>query len=775
VYDIGEVDGQPFLSMEYVDGEDLSTSLRRIGRFPEDKAIDIARQLCAGLAAAHERGVLHRDLKPANVMLDGAGKVRVMDFSLATAGETDNVRAGTPAYMAPEQLQGKEVTVKSDVYALGLILYELFTGKRVFDAKTLGDLVNQHESGAITPPTQLVKTLDPAIERAILRCLQPDPSARPASALAVSAALPGGDPLAAALAAGETPSPEMVAAAGGETAALSSGVSVALVLTSVVLLVVNAALADRTLLVARVPFEKSRAVLIDRAAELRQTFGYTTPVQDSASSYYYDDSYVADASRRGAGADGWAELARGRPSAVVFWYRSSPSLLVPYDQTAEVSTGEPPMLTPGMVRMDLDPAGRLVLFRAVPSQRDPPLGTSVNWDALFQAAKLDRSSFTETEPAVLPTTYADERKAWKGTIADVPGTSFTIEASGFRGRPTAFRLAAGRQGGDDNTDSRPGPVARAIGVLIVGGLPIAAAFLARRNVRLGRGDTRGALRAAGFAFVVAVCRYVIVPSHVSGLEEVDRMFATFGNALFWCAVMYVMYLALEPYVRRTWPRILITWSRLVGGDVRDPLVGRDLILGSVAGLFIALAGPAQVMLPALVGKPWGLLNHTKLSPLLGGREVMASLLGAPTNALMNSMFVMLILALIRLGVKGLAGRLGSSLSRIVGSDWVTAVVSALLFLIIVKRNSIDPQYPQLDLAVSLVILAAIIGVALRFGLFAVAVTFLVLDLAGDMPLTLDPAKSYAGPVFLVMAIVLGIGVIGARWASGKALGAKVRH
>ena len=110
VYDIGEVDGHLFLSMELVDGEDLATSLRRIGRFPEDKATEIARQLCAGLAAAHERGVLHRDLKPANVMLDGAGKVRLMDFGLAAVGAVEDIRAGTPAYMAPEQLLGREVT-----------------------------------------------------------------------------------------------------------------------------------------------------------------------------------------------------------------------------------------------------------------------------------------------------------------------------------------------------------------------------------------------------------------------------------------------------------------------------------------------------------------------------------------------------------------------------------------------------------------------------------------------------------------------------------------
>src|SRR5262249_13343322 len=128
VYDIGEASGLLYLSMEYVGGEDLASSIRRIGRFPEDKATDIARQLCAGMAAAHQRGIIHRDLKPANVMLDDEGRVRVMDFGLAIVGTADNIRAGTPAYMAPEQLLGREVTARSDIFSLGLILYELFTG-----------------------------------------------------------------------------------------------------------------------------------------------------------------------------------------------------------------------------------------------------------------------------------------------------------------------------------------------------------------------------------------------------------------------------------------------------------------------------------------------------------------------------------------------------------------------------------------------------------------------------------------------------------------------
>ncbi|HEX8765766.1 MAG TPA: serine/threonine-protein kinase, partial [Candidatus Acidoferrum sp.] len=164
VFDLGEAEGTLFLTMEYVDGEDLASLVRRIGRLSPDKAMEIARQICAGLAAAHERGVIHRDLKPANVMLDGAGKIRITDFGLAGLAASiqgEEARAGTPAYMAPEQLAGREVTTKSDIYSLGLILYEILTGRRAFEAATLQELVRLRESGTITNPSTVVRDLDP--------------------------------------------------------------------------------------------------------------------------------------------------------------------------------------------------------------------------------------------------------------------------------------------------------------------------------------------------------------------------------------------------------------------------------------------------------------------------------------------------------------------------------------------------------------------------------------------------------------------------------------
>ena len=224
VWDIGEAEGQHFISMEFVDGENLASLLRRIGRFPQDKALDVSRQIAEGLAAAHAKGLLHRDLKPANVMLDGQGQVRLTDFGLAGLADSlagQDVRSGTPSYMSPEQLAGREVSVRSDIYALGLVIYELVTGRRAFEGKGLAELARRHRDERPVDPALLVPGLAPAVERTILACLEKEPRLRPPSALVVAAMLGGRDPLEAAIAAGETPSPELVAAA-GETEGLSA-------------------------------------------------------------------------------------------------------------------------------------------------------------------------------------------------------------------------------------------------------------------------------------------------------------------------------------------------------------------------------------------------------------------------------------------------------------------------------------------------------------------------------------------------------------------------
>src|ERR1017187_10310098 len=410
VYDIGEYQGSAYITMEYVDGEDLASLLRRIGRLPSDKAIEIARKLCAGLAAAHDKGVLHRDFKPANIMIDGRGQVLISDFGLAgLAGQVEDgeIRNGTPAYMAPEQLAGKEVSVRSDIYALGLVLYEMFTGKRAFE--------DPAQRTTPTSVSSLVKDIDRAVERVILRCLEEDARARPHSALAVAAALPGGDPLAAALAAGETPSPEMVAAA-GETDTIPVRTIVLCLAVIVAGLILTIVLGSRVDVSQRTPLEKSPEVLAQKARDLIQSLGYTSRPSDSAFGLGSDVDYQREAEQREKPGEFRAQLAKGQPPFIYFWYRQSPRYLETFNARGRVAEDDPPPHISGMAGLPPDTRGRMIYFSAAPPQVEETPASSIVPDPrpLFAAAGLDPARFTSTQPKWTPLSTSDVRAAWTG-------------------------------------------------------------------------------------------------------------------------------------------------------------------------------------------------------------------------------------------------------------------------------------------------------------------------------------------------------------------------
>jgi len=210
IYDIVDTsDGLHFIAMEFVEGEDLASLLRRIGRFTLERGVNVALDICQGLAAAHDQGIIHRDLKPANVMIDNRGRARITDFGLATVPGDARSReiAGTLAYMAPEQFRGEVANVRADLYALGLVLYEMFTGRRLFDGSGASEIAQQHLNPK-PAPSSIVRDLPPELDRAILSCLEESPAGRPANARAVAATLPPAEGLAPASgrpASGETP------------------------------------------------------------------------------------------------------------------------------------------------------------------------------------------------------------------------------------------------------------------------------------------------------------------------------------------------------------------------------------------------------------------------------------------------------------------------------------------------------------------------------------------------------------------------------------------
>jgi hypothetical protein len=763
VFDIGEADGVQFLSMEYVDGEDLASVVRRIGRLSPDKAIEVARQICAGLAAAHERGVVHRDLKPANIMLDGAGKIRITDFGLAGIAASiqgADIRAGTPAYMAPEQLAGKEVTTKSDIYSVGLILYEILTGKRAFEASTLPELIKLREGGTITHPSTLVRDLDPLIERVILRCLESDPAKRPLSALQVAAALPGGDPLAAALAAGETPSPEMVAAAG-----VKEGMRprVALVLLAIVALglVASLLIAESTQLVNRVTLDSPPEVLATRAREIVGRLGLPAgAAADAAYGFEINGAYLNYVQTHDKSPTRWETLAKSGPPAMTFWYRQSPNPLFAQEffgpgavGGGQVYPGYPAMDTTAMALLVLDTTGRLVRFEVVPPEKSaPPQNLKTpDWAGFFAASGLNIAEFRAAAPEWTPLAPTDSRLAWTGTLPERADVPIRVEAAAFHGEPVYYRMIFPwtRAGRDTETAmTRAQKVASALLVLLILTVFVGGAVLARWNIKANRADLRGAARLGAFVFVTFLVLWILSSHHLPNFLEAISFLVAVASAALRTFFAIVMYVALEPFVRRREPQTLISWTRLLAGELRDPLVGRDLLIGAVYGVLIFVVEASDNFLLPLFGK---------LPPIPGGVST-ESLLGL-RHALAQVLLYVLGQTIVSLGIFFML----FVLQRILRSAWIAAVVVAVAGTLLSLGND-SSEYPLISAVFLVVLFLSFLLVLKRFGLLTLVVGLVVQQVLLIFPATIHLSRWYAAPSLAGMTAIAALTIYGFRTA-----------
>jgi serine/threonine-protein kinase len=743
VYDIGEVDGRHFLSMEFIKGEELSSLLRRIGRLPSDKATEISRQLCAGLAAAHNRGVLHRDLKPANVMIDENGNVRLTDFGIAGFLEdssSEELRAGTPAYMSPEQLAGTELTIKSDLYSLGLVVYEIFTGKKAFDAPTLPQLLNLRNSGSTpTTPSTLVQNLDPLVERVILRCIERDPERRPASALEVAASLPGGDPLAAALAAGETPSPEMVAAAPRE-GFLKPKVAIPLIAFVVVAAVVTLLLSERSQLHRRVPLEKSPEALQERARTIVNRLGYVEPYADSTYGLGSDYEVLRYAETKNPAA--LSQLASSQPASLYFWYRQSPAFLIPrYRLTMRAGPGDPPENVPGMVTIYIDPKGRLIEFHAVPPEMDTSTTTPAppNWSALFEEAGLNQANFTPQASKWVPPFESDSRAAWEGKISDQLQIPIRVEAAAYAGRPVFFKIIGPWNSAGTMRKPPSGPLFGKIIVFafVFGTLAFVTigVWLGRRNLRDGSGDRKGGARLAIYIFVALMISWVFRAHHYGADEEFNLLQMGIQFALLPTLLLWLFYLALEPYVRRWWPHRMVSWSRLLAGDFRDPLIGRDILIGAALGMACMIILTLWSLTPTWLGYPQA-PRGIRLYTLLGLRESFGELFFTGVTLIVflavTCMFFLLLLHVI--------------FRR---KEWLALAVAWILFTL---AASVGDRFVIINLGFAGLYSAMIIVAATRFGLLTLTSLMFFVSLFGNYPLTTDFSVWYAPATLLVLIV-----------------------
>ncbi len=731
VYDLGMVEGLHFLSMEYIDGEDLASLLRRIGRLPQDKAIEFTRKICAGLSAAHERGVLHRDLKPANIMIDGRGQVRITDFGLAgLAAEIplSDLRSGTPAYMSPEQKAGKEVTPRSDIYSLGLVLHEMFTGKARKDTQS--------------NPTEIVKDLDPNVEGVILRCLEEDPKRRPSSALNVAMGLPGADPIAAALAAGETPSPEMIAASGSNEG-LHPKVAVAFLAAIAVGLAAFCLLVPNLHMLSQLSLEHPPEVLAEKAREIARSLGYTERPADFVQGFEYSDGQVAYLKKKILGIEAWKRTLASPPSPVTFWYRQSPAPITPLNNPAGGMLSPPlynvPDTTSGAVSVRLDLNGKLLKFSSVPKMQDlAPSQSAVpfsDWSPLFTAAHLDMAAFATAEPRMTPPLGSNARAAWQGTYPGRPDLPVRVEAAAASGKPIYFEIVwPWTKLNQLGTNGVPPlfPLVSLVSFIAF----VIACQVARYNWRTGRGDTRGALRVAVFSTVAGFLIFGL-PIKFAG--------AGFIGGLLWTAIgdgviLAMFYLAVEPWARRQCPEAMITWSRILAGRWRDPAVSRDVLLGLAWAMAAALLlllyyyvdirlGDAPAWLPGMT-----LSTLTAEENLGGGRMVIYCILFSLRMGLVLPLFTFTLLVFLRMLLR---------------NRTVATIVLAALVTPVIYGNSTH----AVDWLFAAALAAVYIYAMQRFGVFVAMVYTAASSLIAGSLLTADFGAWYGLTSMMVVLVI----------------------
>jgi serine/threonine-protein kinase len=752
VYDIGEHEGRHFLSMEYVDGEDLASLLKRIGRLPAQKALEISREICAGLAAAHDRGVIHRDLKPANIMIDGRGQVRIMDFGLAVKSaeraQTEDL-VGTPAYMAPEQMAGMGTSVKSDIYSLGLVLYELFTGRKVLEGATLEEIRRRQMTETLPPPSSLALDIDPEVDRVVMRCLAKDPAFRPRSVIEVAAALPGGDPLRAALAAGRTPSPEMVAAAGKE-GSLNPLAAWGFLGLFAAVLVLAVLMAPKSVLLGSPGFGKSPDVLVERAREIIKSMGYEESPKDSAYWFEADEDLIQWLQDQPSKNVSKPQSQRLETMVVRFRYRQSPRRLVPIGNQGSVRENNPPFDVPGMVGIDLDPEGRLLRLKTVPAS-SPDLGetsTTPDWSPLITAASLDIESLIEVPPEEIPFLPYDHIETWKGNLSQPGDVPIRFVAASFLGRPAIFEVEGAWEDRPVRNDAQAWwtqkfTPAAWFGINLV--LILFGLYLTRRNVRMKRSDARGALRISVIAFLALAFSSALWAHHA---------YNSFGDFMWWirsgvafflfdALVIWVAYMAMEPAMRRNWAKLLISWSRLMSGRFRDPLVGRDILIGSIVGaasaipVFVLRAFPSWMFLPS----SWS--AHIELYSLLGFPQQ----LGTAFYILGLTAFY------------GVGWMVAMVFCRVLfRKTWMVAVVFTFFGTVTVFVGSSGGLQAQLlsGLAYS----AAIAALLLYSGFLPAAVAFFIYNILLRMPLRIEDSGWTAKGASFTLIIVAAVALYG---------------
>ena len=345
------------------------------------------------------------------------------------------------------------------------------------------------------------------------------------------------------------------------------------------------------------PLETSPDVLVARARDVVGTAGYGTRPRDYAFDFGRDLGHLNHLAARGFD---WRRLADERPGIFLWWYRESRGWLVPRGSSPSVTLDDPPP-APGDVELVLDARSRqLLLFRAIPENRGAPgaSGGEPDWRPLFDAAGLDMARFAETAPSRRSGGGFDLQRAWVGSAAAAPDVPVRVEAGALEGRAASFALQYpwSVSSVDRPTEDRLMGVPAAPMLLgIAWTALVAAALFARRNYRLGRLDVRAAAALAGATFCFTLGAWLLRAHLTPTAGTMTRLSQAIGASLFNAAAAFITYAGIDHYARRYWPASLVSWTRLVNGRLRDPLVGQDLLVGALGGLITLGGHPRATM------------------------------------------------------------------------------------------------------------------------------------------------------------------------------------
>jgi hypothetical protein len=753
IFDLGTADGETFISMELVAGEDLASLVRRVGPLPAAKVLQIARQLAAGLAAAHEAGVLHRDLKPANVMIDGSGNVRILDFGIAAQLDDEQALArlsGTPGFLAPELLAGQKPTPQSDLFAWGLVVYYAAAGKM--------PTAEQLSADPHSPDLPWLPGTNDDLATCVQSCLQSDPQHRPDSARNLLATL--GDPLDDlldnALQAGRMPRPELVAAATSwrPSVPLLNG----LLAAGLVLLLAILLLADRTLFLPRSGLVKSPEALQDIAQQTLIELGHQAPISPVLTGVALDTDCLRYVRGHPQLSKPWQKIAAGELPAVSFWYRQGDPRL-PQPDLLSTSDDQSRQLPPDSAEVRLDGRGKLLSLQVASDEAgDSSTGNRITWPHLFELAGLPYSEFREIQAKRLPPLFADAVQAWEGPFTLNMKQPVAVTAASLRGRIVYFDVAhpwaVQRQASPElqvrSQPSRYAAVRTAIWLVAIG----VAAVLAWRHASQGHADWRGAWRVTACVLILGGLDWLCGSRHnFLAVQEITTGFQWLSAIVFCGATAGVAYLAVEPAARRWWPWSIITMRRLLDGRFQDRAIWADVLLGVVAGLLSVCLRQLCTLTNQLFSVPVSGLNDfdpgQNLLDHFGLRYKVAVIVSALLLAVIDSLLVLTLVV---------------ALKRVLKSTAASAVLIVILLtaLSILSRGLISP----IDWLARGFLLSIATWLLLRYGLLATIIALATFYSLNNAPLTLEHSRWYAPAGFLILTSAATLLILSWRLARG---------